>query len=48
MKGVDYLQSFIPGGYSIEILEVDEPHAMHIDATILPLRPGRLVYNPEG
>lgn len=47
MKGVEYLQSVIPGGYSIEILDVDDPHAMHIDATILPLRPGLLVYNPE-
>ena len=47
MKGVEYLRSVIPDGYSVEILDVNDPHAMHIDATILPLRPGLLVYNPE-
>ena len=45
--GVQYLRSVVPQGYSVEILEVDDPHAMHIDATILPLREGFLVYNPE-
>ena len=45
-KGVAYLRSVIPKGYEVEILEVNDPHAMHIDATILPLRRGLLVYNP--
>ena len=44
--GVDYLQQHLPAGYKIEMLEVDDPSAMHIDATILPLREGLLVYNP--
>ena len=47
VKGVEYLRSVIPDGYSVEILEVSDPHAMHIDATILPLRKRLLVYNPE-
>jgi len=47
MKGIEYLQANIPEGYSVEILDVNDPHAMHIDATILPLRDGLLVYNPE-
>ncbi|KAL8716682.1 MAG: hypothetical protein Q9181_008399, partial [Wetmoreana brouardii] len=38
-KGVEYLRQAVPKGYSVEILEADDPHAMHIDATILPLRP---------
>lgn len=46
-KGVDYLRANIPHGYSVEIVQVDDPHAMHIDATLLPLRDGLLVYNPE-
>ncbi|MCJ1252386.1 hypothetical protein MMC24_000192 [Lignoscripta atroalba] len=46
-KGVDYLQANVPHGYSVEILDVDDPHAMHIDATLLPLRDGLLVYNPH-
>ena len=45
-KGVAYLRSVISNGYKVEILEVNDPHAMHIDATILPLRHGLLVYNP--
>lgn len=45
--GVDYVQRSLPAGYKIEILEVNDPHAMHIDATILPLREGLLVYNPH-
>ncbi|KAK1142548.1 hypothetical protein N8T08_007523 [Aspergillus melleus] len=44
--GVDYLQRHLPAGYRIQMIEVDDPHAMHIDATILPLREGLLVYNP--
>ncbi|RFU28982.1 hypothetical protein B7463_g7371, partial [Scytalidium lignicola] len=44
--GVDYIRQHLPKGYQIEMLEVDDPSAMHIDATILPLRYGLLVYNP--
>lgn len=44
--GVDYIQRHLPAGYRIQMIEVDDPSAMHIDATILPLREGLLVYNP--
>ncbi|EPS45981.1 hypothetical protein H072_3 [Dactylellina haptotyla CBS 200.50] len=44
--GVDYLRSHLPAGYRVEMLDVNDPHAMHIDATILPLRKGLLVYHP--
>ncbi|KHN97452.1 lysine amidinotransferase [Metarhizium album ARSEF 1941] len=46
-KGVEYLQALVPDGYTVELLHVTDEHAMHIDATILPLRKGLLVYNPE-
>ena len=46
-KGVDYPRKVIPDGYSVEILEFTGSQAMHIDGTILPLRKGLLVYNPE-
>lgn len=46
MKGVEYLQAAVPAGYEVELLEVNDPGAMHIDATILPLRDGLLIYNP--
>lgn len=45
--GIDYVQEHLPPGYNIELLDVDDPHAMHIDTTILPLREGLLVYNPN-
>ncbi|CZS79670.1 unnamed protein product [Fusarium graminearum] len=45
--GVDYLVEHIPEGYQIEMIEVNDPNAMHIDATILPLRDGLVVYNPN-
>lgn len=46
-KGVQYLQAVVPEGYTVEVLATTDEHAMHIDATILPLRRGLLVYNPE-
>ncbi|TAQ87330.1 hypothetical protein B7494_g4355 [Chlorociboria aeruginascens] len=46
-KGVEYLQNAVPEGYIVEILDVTDEHAMHIDATLLPLRDGLLIYNPE-
>lgn len=46
LKGVEYLRDQIPQDYSIEILDVTNPHAMHIDTTICPLRQGLLIYCP--
>lgn len=46
-KGVKYLRDVLPEGYTIELLETTDEHAMHIDATILPLRKGLLIYNPD-
>ncbi|KAL9612054.1 MAG: hypothetical protein Q9167_003346 [Letrouitia subvulpina] len=47
MEGVKYLRKVVPPGYSVEIVQTTDPHAMHIDATIVPLRKGLLIYNPE-
>jgi glycine amidinotransferase len=47
VRGAQYLQAMVPEGYTVELLDVTDEHAMHIDATILPLRKGLLVYNPE-
>ncbi|KAK3939385.1 mitochondrial glycine amidinotransferase [Diplogelasinospora grovesii] len=46
-KGFQYLQAMVPDGYRVELLETTDEHAMHIDATILPLKKGVLVYNPD-
>lgn len=47
MKGVEYLRAQLPEGYSVEVLRTTDEHAMHIDTTILPLRHGLAVFNPE-
>lgn len=47
MKGVEYLRAQVPDGYSVEVLHTTDEHAMHIDTTILPLRHGLCVFNPE-
>ncbi|PWY72945.1 hypothetical protein BO70DRAFT_341942 [Aspergillus heteromorphus CBS 117.55] len=46
-KGVEYLRSVVPEGYTVEMVETDDDKAMHIDATICPLREGLLAFNPE-
>ncbi|KAI0438850.1 lysine amidinotransferase [Xylaria telfairii] len=46
-KGVDYLRALVPEGYTVEILKTTDEHAMHIDATLLPLRKGLLLYNAD-
>jgi glycine amidinotransferase len=45
--GVDYIQQHLPDGYRIEMLDVKDAQALHIDTTILPLRKGLLVYHPK-
>lgn len=46
-KGFEMLRSLLPDGYTLELLHSESTHALHIDTTILPLRKGLLVYNPE-
>lgn len=46
-RGVEYLRAVVPEGYTVEILKTTDEHAMHIDATLLPLRKGLMVYQPE-
>ena len=45
--GIEYLQAHIPEGYSVNMLEMNDPNALHLDAAITPLRDGLLVYHPE-
>ena len=46
-KGVKLLQALVPDGYTVEIIDTTYKSAMHIDATILPLRKGLIVYHPS-
>jgi len=45
--GIDWLQRHLGEKYKIRILEVNDTHPMHIDATLLPLAPGKLLVNKE-
>lgn len=47
VKSVKYLEVLLPEGYKVELLNATDEHAMHIDANILPLRRGLMVYHPE-
>lgn len=46
-SGVAHLRARLGPGVSVHLLPVDDPHAMHIDATLCPLREGLALYNPE-
>ena len=45
--GIAWLQSALGDEYRVRTIDVNDPHAMHIDATLLPLAPGKLLVNPE-
>ena len=45
--GINWLRRALGEDYRIHCLEVNDPHAMHIDATICPLAPGIMLVNPE-
>jgi len=47
LKGVEYLRSQVPPGYRVEMMEVTNPSALHIDTVICPLRQGLLIYCPK-
>ena len=45
--GVEWLRHALPAGYAVEMVDVHDDYAMHIDATLLPLRRGLTVFNSE-
>ena len=45
--GIEWLRRHLGDTYRIHVFEFDDPHAMHIDATLAPLAPGKLLINPE-
>ncbi len=45
--GIEWLRRHLDGKYKIHVLEVNDPAPMHIDATLLPLAPGKLLVNSE-
>jgi glycine amidinotransferase len=45
--GIEWLRRHLGPAYTVHVLEPDDPHPMHIDATMLPLAAGKLLLNPE-
>lgn len=45
--GVEWLQQLLGNEFKVHTLTFDDPHAVHIDASIMPLQPGLLLFNPE-
>jgi glycine amidinotransferase len=45
--GIEWLRRAIGPEFRVHEVEVNDPHAMHIDATIVPLAPGKLLVNGE-
>lgn len=43
--GIRWLQQAVGADFRVRQVAVDDPHAMHIDATIVPLAPGKLLVN---
>src|SRR5665647_3346337 len=45
--GIEWLRRHLGDGYRIHEIESRCPNPMHIDTTILPLGPGKILINPE-
>jgi len=45
--GIQWLRQHLGDAYRIHVFEFRDSHPMHIDATLLPLAPGKLLINPE-
>jgi glycine amidinotransferase len=45
--GIEWLRRHLGDEYTIHELKFADTHPMHIDATIMPLAPGKLLVNPE-
>ena len=46
-SGIEWLRRHLADGYRIHEIESRCPNPMHIDTTILPLGPGKILINPE-
>lgn len=45
--GIEWLQRHLGDTYKIHILEFEDTHPMHSDASLVPLAPGHILVNPE-
>jgi glycine amidinotransferase len=45
--GIEWLRRHLGDEYTIHVVEFNDSHPMHIDATLVPLAPGKVLINPE-
>ncbi|WP_030613074.1 amidinotransferase [Streptomyces sclerotialus] len=45
--GIEWLRRHLGDEYRIHVFEFNDTHPMHIDATLVPMAPGKLLINPE-
>ncbi|MFI0790037.1 amidinotransferase [Streptomyces lydicus] len=45
--GIEWLRRHLGDAYRIHVFEFNDPHPMHIDATLVPMAPGKLLIHPE-
>jgi glycine amidinotransferase len=45
--GIEWLRRHLGDRYRVHVLEFNDTHPMHIDATFMPLAPRKLLVNPE-
>lgn len=45
--GINWLRRHLGPGFRIHEVRTRDPHPMHLDTTLMPLGPGRLLVNPE-
>ncbi len=45
--GIDWLRRAVGDEFRVHTIDVNDAHAMHIDATLVPLAPGKLLVNPK-
>jgi len=46
LAGIRWIRRFLPTGFRLHRLSFDDPNPMHLDSTIMPLRPGLMMVNP--
>ena len=47
MLGIEWMARHLGDGYKVHLLTFDEASPMHMDATLMILRPGLVLYNPD-
>ncbi|WP_407285761.1 amidinotransferase [Streptomyces sp. BP-8] len=45
--GIEWLRRHLGDEYRIHVFEFNDSHPMHIDATLVPMAPGKLLIHPE-